>query len=186
MQQQSNRMQAIIEELLFLASLENIEHRDENYPQIDIPWLLTAIKEDAEKLSQGQHQFTMEIDQNLMLKGVRDELHSLFSNLIFNAVKYTPNHGKIAIHWFLKNGKAHFQVQDTGIGIAKKHIERITERFYRVDKARSSATGGTGLGLAIVKHVLIHHQGNLEIKSKLNKGSTFSCVFPENLTVITA
>ncbi|OGT31886.1 MAG: phosphate regulon sensor histidine kinase PhoR [Gammaproteobacteria bacterium RIFCSPHIGHO2_12_FULL_35_23] len=180
-EQQSKRMQNIIEELLFLASLENIEHRETNYESIEVPHLLELIKQDAEKLSQGRHQFMLEIDTSLILLGVRNELYSLFSNLIFNAVNYTPAPGKIIIRWFLKENQAVFEIVDNGIGIEKKHIDRITERFYRVDKARSSASGGTGLGLAIVKHVLIHHQAKLVIKSKLQQGSTFTCTFPEKL-----
>ena len=148
-----------------------------------MPALLRSIQQDAEKLSQGQHEFIAEIDDSLRINGVNEELHSLFSNLIFNAVKYTPTKGKITIRWYKKANKAYFQVIDTGIGIEKKHIPRITERFYRVDKARSSEQGGTGLGLAIVKHVLIHHKALLEVTSKPHQGSTFTCIFPEGLII---
>jgi two-component system, OmpR family, phosphate regulon sensor histidine kinase PhoR len=95
-----------------------------------------------------------------------------------NAIKYTPAKGHIAIEWYEENNTGIFKVIDTGIGIAKKQIPRITERFYRVDKARSRESGGTGLGLAIVKHILLHHEGELHIESKLRKGSTFTCIFP--------
>ena len=110
--------------------------------------------------------------------GIKEELKSLFSNLIINAVKYTPKQGNIFIHWGVVNGQPVFSVKDTGIGIAKKHLPRITERFYRVDKARSRESGGTGLGLAIVKHVVLRHEAELCIESKLHEGSTFTCVFP--------
>jgi two-component system phosphate regulon sensor histidine kinase PhoR len=109
----------------------------------------------------------------------------LFSNLIFNAVKYTPAGGKISVTWAEKNQKAIFSVSDTGIGIDAHHIPRLTERFYRVDPARSRASGGTGLGLAIAKHVLIRHEGKLEIKSQPGKGSVFTCIFPKGQYTIT-
>jgi two-component system phosphate regulon sensor histidine kinase PhoR len=115
--------------------------------------------------------------------GVEAELKSLFSNLIINAVKYTPKGGSIDITWGLEKGRPVFSVKDTGIGIAKKHLPRITERFYRVDKARSRESGGTGLGLAIVKHVLVRHEAQLEIESQLHHGSTFTCIFPTSRAV---
>lgn len=178
MQQQSLRMQNIIEDLLFLSQLENIEHESKHNKKVDVAVLLKTIYQNALQLSNGQHEIHFAIDETLQLAGIENELHSMFSNLIFNAVKYTPPTGKIWIRWFLKNKQPCFEVEDTGIGIAAKHIPRITERFYRIDKARSKSTGGTGLGLAIVKHILIHHQGELKIESKLNKGSKFSCLFP--------
>ena len=126
----------------------------------------------------------MEADSLLLLRGIEQELHSLFSNIIFNAIKYTPAKGNIAIQWYCENNKAYFRVKDTGIGIAVKHLPRITERFYRVDKDRSRASGGTGLGLAIAKHVLIRHDGKLLIDSELGKGTTFTCVFPKKRIVV--
>jgi two-component system phosphate regulon sensor histidine kinase PhoR len=112
------------------------------------------------------------------LYGNLEELSSAFSNLVTNAIRYTPEGGDILIHWCLRNGEAVFAVQDTGLGIDAQHIPRLTERFYRVDRSRSRATGGTGLGLSIVKHILTRHQAKLEIVSELNVGSTFSAVFP--------
>ena len=120
----------------------------------------------------------LEADNNLHLQGNENELRSLFSNIIFNAVKYTPAGENINITWKKQKKKAIFQVVDTGIGIAKQHIPRMTERFYRVDKARSRESGGTGLGLAIAKHVLLRHEGQLKITSQVGKGSTFRCIFP--------
>ncbi len=178
MLQQSTRMQNIIDELLFLSRLENVEHSTEDFTKVNVTDLLIRIIDDAKELSQNNHQFELNIDSNLPFTGVAEELRSLFSNLIFNAVKYTPTQGQITIRWYRNGHHAIFEVQDTGIGIEKKHLPRLTERFYRVDKARSSATGGTGLGLAIAKHILIHHHGNLTIDSKLNHGSTFHCEFP--------
>jgi two-component system phosphate regulon sensor histidine kinase PhoR len=111
------------------------------------------------------------------LKGSEAELRSAFSNLVFNAVKYSPDGGEIRIRWWGDGEGAHLAVQDSGLGIEAKHIPRLTERFYRVDASRSANTGGTGLGLAIVKHVLIHHHGQLLIDSTPGRGSTFTCHF---------
>ncbi|MBV9575293.1 MAG: two-component sensor histidine kinase, partial [Gammaproteobacteria bacterium] len=101
-----------------------------------------------------------------------------------NAIKYTPSQGTIKIQWYREDNHSIFKVIDNGIGIAKEHIPRITERFYRVDKGRSRESGGTGLGLAIAKHVLAHHHGNLLIESELGKGSIFTCVFPPEITTV--
>ncbi|MBU0808819.1 MAG: PAS domain-containing sensor histidine kinase, partial [Gammaproteobacteria bacterium] len=119
-----------------------------------------------------------EADPHLKLKGSEAELRSAFSNLVFNAVKYTPDEGEIRVRWWGDEQGAHLSVQDTGLGIEAKHLPRLTERFYRVDSSRASNTGGTGLGLAIVKHVLLRHRARLEIASQLGKGSTFTCNFP--------
>jgi len=109
----------------------------------------------------------------------RDELLSAFSNLINNAVRYTPAGGRIALRWSATpDGGANFTVSDTGVGVALEHIPHLTERFYRVDTARSRASGGTGLGLSIVKHVLLRHDARLDIESELGVGSSFTCYFP--------
>jgi len=112
------------------------------------------------------------------LKGSRDELRSAFSNLVSNAVRYTPEGGRILLHWEMRDGKGVFSVEDSGIGIPEEHIPRLTERFYRVDRGRSRESGGTGLGLSIIKHILLRHQAALEIASIPGAGSTFSAVFP--------
>ncbi len=121
----------------------------------------------------------LELDSASWLNGSEDELRSAFGNLVSNAVRYTPEGGCITIGWSDRGAEAVFWVQDTGIGIEPEHVPRLTERFYRVDRSRSRATGGTGLGLAIVKHVLHRHQGRLEVVSDPGKGSTFSVVFPQ-------
>lgn len=110
--------------------------------------------------------------------GNLQELQSAFSNLVSNAVRYTPDGGQITLRWFERDGQPVFAVTDTGEGIAFEHIPRLTERFYRVDRSRSRETGGTGLGLAIVKHILTRHGAKLDIQSTPGKGSTFSAVFP--------
>ncbi len=185
MYQHSVRMENIIEDLLLLSHLEGEEQEQELQKNINVAEVLQSLYEDAQSISADKkHQITLQADPQVVIDGNEDELKSLFSNLIINAVKYTPAHGNIEITWGLENGRGVFRVSDTGIGIAKQHIPRITERFYRVDKGRSRASGGTGLGLAIAKHVLLRHQGEIEIKSELNQGSTFTCCFPQNRTSV--
>lgn len=175
---QSKRMEGIVEDLLMLSRLETREQPEHQSP-VAVPGLLAQMREDAQRLSGEQaHRITLEADSDLWLLGAENELRSLFSNLVFNAVRYTPAGGDIRIGWYADPDGAHFSVQDTGIGIAAQHISRLTERFYRVDVGRSRGSGGTGLGLAIVKHVLLRHEGRLEIDSEPGKGSTFRCDFP--------
>lgn len=177
---QTTRMQNLIADLLLLSSIESDELNPGAIQVVQVHKLLKIICEEAKALSQNKHIIILRSDKNLTLKGNESELRTLFSNLIFNAVKYTPEGGKIEVNWKKinqKNKKIIFEVRDTGIGIAKKHIPRLTERFYRVDKARSRESGGTGLGLAIVKHVLIRHKGELKVQSVVNKGSVFKCIF---------
>lgn len=184
MYQHSVRMEAIISDLLLLSRLENADQSEQN-EDINVYDILLAILEDARNISGGkQHQFQLDADSHLFLKGSSGELKSLFSNFIINAVKYTPTRGHIDISWFHQDGQAIFRVVDTGIGIDQKHIPRLTERFYRVDKSRSRDDGGTGLGLAIAKHVLMRHHGQLDISSELGKGSSFSCTFPSSQLVL--
>ena len=136
------------------------------------------IARDARALSEGAHLVTHEADAALSLLGDWNELYSAFSNVVFNAVQYTPAGGTIRLEWAPDGEGARLDVADTGEGIEAHHIPRLTERFYRVDKARSHEKGGTGLGLAIVKHVLVRHDAWLEIESRSGEGSRFSCRFP--------
>ena len=178
MQQQGGRMQNLLNDLLLLAKLEATDYPSDNQP-VAVDLLLLSIKHDALALSGDRHhRISLEADPHLKLKGSEAELRSAFSNLVFNAVKYTPDEGDIQIRWWGDEHGAHLSVQDTGLGIEAKHIPRLTERFYRVDSSRASNTGGTGLGLAIAKHVLIRHRGHLTISSVLGKGSNFTCHFP--------
>lgn len=175
---QSQRMQRLVEDLLTLSKLENEDHplKDEPFAVVA---LLELIHREGQSLSHGRHTLHLQIDTPVNLLGNRDELHSAFGNLVSNAIRYTPEGGKIALSWqVFADGKGVFSVTDTGIGIAPQHISRLTERFYRVDRSRSRETGGTGLGLAIVKHVLTRHQAGLHIDSELGGGSTFSVEFP--------
>jgi len=179
MLQQSLRMTEIIEDLLLLAHLESDDHPPEE-KDIAISQILNALCIDAKTISgDKKHRIYLKTDNKIHLYGAESELRSLFSNLIINAVKYTPEKGRVDISWHKdEKGRAFFSVKDTGIGIEPAHLPRITERFYRVDKARSRERGGTGLGLAIVKHVLLRHDASLEIDSEIGKGSVFTCVFP--------
>lgn len=179
MYQQSLRMQKLIEDLLLLSHLENDIPEDERFKPVEVANLLKMIVTDAKALSGAKkHKIRLITDKNLKISGLENELISAFSNLIFNAVNYTPAGGTIEIRWYHVETQAYLTVSDSGIGIAAKHIPRLTERFYRVDKARSRESGGTGLGLAIVKHVLLLHKANLTIESELNRGSIFTCSFP--------
>ncbi|MFI8381234.1 phosphate regulon sensor histidine kinase PhoR [Pseudomonas sp. NPDC079086] len=178
MQQQGGRMQNLLNDLLLLAKLEATDYPSDNQP-VAVDLLLLSIKNDAQALSgERHHRISLEADPHLKLKGSEAELRSAFSNLVFNAVKYTPDEGEIRVHWWGDEQGAHLSVQDSGLGIEGKHLPRLTERFYRVDSSRASNTGGTGLGLAIVKHVLLRHRARLDIVSSLGKGSTFTCHFP--------
>ncbi len=138
---------------------------------------------DARALSRGAHRFSYHIDETLQLRGNPAELHSAFSNLVFNAVKHTPDGTHIQLEWRADLTGPCFSVRDDGPGIDPQHMPRLTERFYRVDKARSRASGGTGLGLAIVKHVLNRYQARLTISSEPDHGSVFSCCFPATYAV---
>jgi two-component system, OmpR family, phosphate regulon sensor histidine kinase PhoR len=178
MQQQGGRMQNLLNDLLLLAKLEATDYPSDNQP-VAVDLLLLSIKNDAQALSgERHHRISLEADPHLKLKGSEAELRSAFSNLVFNAVKYTPDEGEIRVRWWGDEQGAHLSVQDSGLGIEAKHLPRLTERFYRVDSSRASNTGGTGLGLAIVKHVLLRHRARLDIVSSLGKGSTFTCHFP--------
>ena len=182
MHEQSQRMASIVEDLLMLSSLET--SRREIYKEaIDIPSMVKIAAEEGRQLSaDSQHNITTEVDEQLWFCGNQSQLFSVFTNLVFNAVRYTPEGGDIKLRWFLEGDKACFEVEDSGVGIAPQHIPRLTERFYRVDVGRSRDTGGTGLGLAIVKHILEHHDARLTIESEVNKGSIFRCCFPGQST----
>lgn len=173
----TKRMQRLLDDLLTLSRLESSGNTVAE-EQVQMPELMRELAREAESLSRGRHTVKLEIDSQAWLAGSLQELQSAFSNLVSNAVRYTPEGGQIALSWHEQDGQAVFSVTDTGEGIASEHIPRLTERFYRVDRSRSRETGGTGLGLAIVKHILTRHQARLEIQSTPGKGSTFSAVFP--------
>ncbi|HEX6362689.1 MAG TPA: ATP-binding protein, partial [Albitalea sp.] len=140
--------------------------------------LINTILRDATSLRPVDHDLRVEVAEGVLLLGDYNEIYSAFSNLVFNAVQYTPPGGVISIGWRCAEHGASFEVADTGVGIEAEHLPRLTERFYRVDSSRSRDTGGTGLGLSIVKHVVQRHGGELEIRSEPGKGSSFKLVFP--------
>jgi two-component system phosphate regulon sensor histidine kinase PhoR len=173
---QAERMQRLVEDLLMLSRLEDSRSLLREEP-LDVPALVAALVHEGQAISQGNHRFSTKLDPVWLLAS-REEIRSAFTNLVTNAVRYTPPGGDIVVTWSLEGGDPVLRVRDNGEGIAPEHIPRLTERFYRVDRGRSRASGGTGLGLAIVKHVLQRHQGRLAIESQPGVGSTFSCHFP--------
>lgn len=177
MGEQTYRMNHLVDDLLTLSRLEN----DLNTLQeeiVDVPKLLQTLQQEGASLSDMQHTLQLKLESSSNLSGNLAELHSAFGNLVSNAIRYTPPGGEIVLRWYEQDGQPIFSVKDSGIGIAAKHLPRLTERFYRVDRSRSRETGGTGLGLAIVKHITNRHQAHLDIVSEEGRGSTFSIVFP--------
>ncbi len=185
MDQQSQRMQTLVNDLLVLSRLEGSPLPGE-VEWVGVPRFLQFLEHEGQALSKvlneasgPGHKLVFEITPDLFISGAHSELQSAMSNLVSNAIRYTPNGGELLVQWRLDDdGRAEFSVTDTGPGIAPEHIPRLTERFYRVDRSRSRDTGGTGLGLAIVKHVAQRHGAELKIESNLGKGSRFSIVFP--------
>jgi two-component system phosphate regulon sensor histidine kinase PhoR len=179
MMSQAQRMKSLVEDLLTLANLEaNTAPAVSNV--VSIETLMALIKNDAEALSHGNHSFTFEVLEKNNILGDEREILSAFSNLVSNAIRYTPDTGAIHVKWGINaEGQGEFSVTDTGPGITSEHLSRLTERFYRVDRSRSRDTGGTGLGLAIVKHIASRHQAQLTIESTPGKGSTFKLHFPK-------
>ncbi|MES2512355.1 MAG: phosphate regulon sensor histidine kinase PhoR [Pseudomonadota bacterium] len=182
MAQQSLRMQTLVNDLLTLSRLEGSPFPGIN-EWVTIGALLAQSEQEARALSvllapQG-HQLAFDLGPACEVAGVQAELYSAMSNLVTNAVRYTPDGGKVEVSWkLLEDGRGQFSVRDSGPGIAPEHLPRLTERFYRVDRSRSRETGGTGLGLAIVKHVTQRHSAELHIESKPGQGSCFSMTFP--------
>lgn len=183
MQQHNLRMLNIVDDLLMISKLESDNSPHEYYP-VSLTEMLSIIYEEATVLSNKRHEINLNVAPTtslLCLMGDEQELHSAFSNLVANAIRYSPSGGEIEIKCQLQDDEVVFCVKDSGIGIAPQHIQRLTERFYRVDLGRSRASGGTGLGLAIVKHVLDRHGARLKINSQIEQGSEFSCYFPAAL-----
>jgi two-component system, OmpR family, phosphate regulon sensor histidine kinase PhoR len=178
MTQQADRMGTLVSDLLTLAQLEGSPrpHADRWVP---LTPLLVQVETEAKLLSAGRHTLVFGPGTDVQIAGAQNELLSAVTNLVNNAVRYTPEGGRVEVRWtVLPDGAGELAVIDTGLGIAREHLPRLTERFYRVDGSRSRDTGGTGLGLAIVKHVVQRHGGELDIQSELGRGSTFRLVFP--------
>nr|VFJ86484.1 MAG: two-component system, OmpR family, phosphate regulon sensor histidine kinase PhoR [Candidatus Kentron sp. LFY] len=174
---QTERMGKIVEDLLLLSRLE-MEQGQPGQEPVPVAAILEGIREDALVLSGQAHRITLMVDPELEIMGNARELRSAFSNLVFNAVRYTAAGGEISVRWYGDDRGGHLLVGDTGIGIEARHLSRITERFYRIDTGRSRETGGTGLGLTIVKHVLMQHGAELSMESTPGQGSVFGCHFP--------
>lgn len=194
MSAQTQRMESLIHDLLLLAKFETAD-LSRSKERIDIENLLRLICHDAQILSgERQHEISLSFNETpldlsqrelaskqnrrIYIMGDERQLYSAFSNLVFNAVKYTPQSGTIQLSWWQDSRGYHFAVKDNGLGFDPIHIPHLTERFYRTDPSRDNETGGSGLGLAIVKHVLINHKASLEIHSKEGHGSEFTCHFP--------
>ena len=173
---QAYNMSKLIDDLLLLSNVESsiFQNRSE---KLLINTIMSKIKKNISILDAKNHKIKYQIDSSLTIYGSKKEIESAFLNLITNAVRYTEKEGFISISWGLINGLPIFEVRDTGSGIEQKHINRITERFYRVDKDRSRDTGGTGLGLSIVKNIIKKHDGELKITSDIGKGSSFKLIF---------
>jgi two-component system phosphate regulon sensor histidine kinase PhoR len=178
MHEQANRMSRLVEDLLLLSRLESQETALSE-EEVDVAQLVRELGDEARALSSGRHAISVDVAP-IGVRGSREELRSAFSNMVTNAIRYTPAGGRIWLRWRADADGAVFEVEDTGIGVAPEHIPRLTERFYRVDKSRSRETGGTGLGLAIVKHVLLRHDGRLEVASQLGRGSVFVARLPRS------
>jgi two-component system phosphate regulon sensor histidine kinase PhoR len=177
MRRQSDRMRSIVQDLLELSKLEAEGGQAELEP-VDVGGMLSLIRKDVLARPEHPETFELTLESDAVLLGSEGGLHSIFSNLVSNAVKYTPADGSIVVRWWTDGKGGHVSVRDTGIGIPAEHLPRLTERFYRVDAGRSRRMGGSGLGLAIVKHALQRHESRLEIESEEGKGSTFTCHFP--------
>ncbi len=179
---QAHRMESIIKDMLHLTRLESLQkHLERNRKPVQIRPMLDSLQSEAQALGSWTHDIEMDIDPTLNLVANETELYSVFSNLVNNALRYTPTDSKIKVSWQRYKQGARYIVEDNGPGIAQEHLSRLTERFYRVDIDRSRNTGGTGLGLAIVKQIMKQHDGQILIESKQGKGSKFICEFPQHL-----
>ncbi|WP_114786461.1 phosphate regulon sensor histidine kinase PhoR [Vibrio tetraodonis] len=183
MTEQLNRMNGLVNQLLTLSKIEAAPmHELEDV--VNVPAMLDVLEKEAQSLSgEQQHKLSFDIEGDLLVLGDEDQLRSAISNLVYNAVKYTPAGADVKVRWYLSAQGACLEVEDSGEGIEPQHLHRLTERFYRVDKARSRDTGGSGLGLAIVKHALTHHDSHLEVQSAVGVGSKFSFILPQRLVV---
>ncbi|MFK7913376.1 MAG: phosphate regulon sensor histidine kinase PhoR [Pseudomonadales bacterium] len=181
LQSPSNRMQSLVEDLLLLTRLESAPVPVEKDQQkVSVARVIDQVVGEVGPLAEPSHEIKVELQSAALVCGTEKELFSAFSNLLSNAIRYSPEGGLITVRWEDCAGGAEFSVTDQGVGIPTEHLTRLTERFYRVDLGGARVRGGTGLGLAIVKHVLKRHRSRLAVTSELGKGSRFACVFPED------
>lgn len=177
MLQQAARMENLLKDLLWLSRIESEQGMEKHTP-IDLGALLAELLDEI-RTAQPQRKVELELGTDHKVSGDYRELYSAVSNLLWNAIKYSKPDSVVHVSWKHEKGAYQLTVSDQGIGIDAAHIPRLTERFYRVEDSRSSATGGTGLGLAIVKHVAATHNARLHIESKVGRGSSFSLIFPD-------
>ncbi|MGH8506764.1 MAG: phosphate regulon sensor histidine kinase PhoR [Stenotrophobium sp.] len=177
MRNQATRMETLVHDMLRLARLDGDAAARQEV--LEVSSMIAKVVEEAKALSQGRHVFEVSADADLQLLGDDSDVRSILTNLLSNAVRYTPDGGSIRVIWTAEPEGARFSVTDTGIGIAAQDMPRLTERFYRIDAGRSRASGGTGLGLSIARHALERHDGRMQIESQLGRGSTFTCHFPD-------
>ena len=177
MQSQSQRMQSLVSDLLTLSRLEMETQEEQAQESVDVAPMVESVCAEAARISE-YHPIECHAEAGLNLLGQANALRSAFSNLVVNAVQHTPPGTRVTVTWARRGSGVVFSVADNGPGIERHHLNRLTERFYRVDRSRSRASGGTGLGLAIVKHVLERHQAHLEVQSSSEQGTEFRCCFP--------
>ena len=175
MQGQTERMQHLVDDLLLLTRLETQQKKSQC---VDVPALISQVCKEGDTLKNASRRTQLILDTTAHIVGEEQELRSAFTNLLGNALKYSPKDSIVKVRWYLEKGSVVLAVEDQGEGIANADIPRVTERFYRVETKRHNKVTGTGLGLAIVKHVLMRHDARLKIISELGKGSCFSCHFP--------
>jgi two-component system phosphate regulon sensor histidine kinase PhoR len=180
--EQTQRMNALITDLISLSSIDSTKNIQRNN-EVIVDDLKDQIINNLSSLKEKKGiSFEFNLDSKKNILGSFSEIYSALENLVSNAFRYTDK-GSISINWFVLKGQGILSVTDTGIGISKEHLEKITDRFYRVDADRSRNSGGTGLGLAIVKNIMDHHNGSIDIKSDINKGSTFWLIFPKERVI---
>lgn len=174
---QSRTMQRLVDDLLTISSLESDMQPLDEEP-VDVPSMLEQLVDEARTISAGRHEIDLTLDGPRRMLASPDELESAVRNLLTNAIRYTPDGGRVSVDWRVQDTEGRIAVRDTGIGIPPEHMPRLAERFYRVDRGRSRATGGTGLGLAIAKRIMARHHGHLRFDSAPGRGSTFVLCFP--------
>jgi two-component system phosphate regulon sensor histidine kinase PhoR len=175
MHDQTERMQHLVDDLLLLTRLETQQKKPSC---VDVSSLINQICEEADSFGTTPGRIELILDTSVKLTGVEHELRSAFTNLLSNALKYSPDDTVVKVHWYKNEDCCVLDITDQGEGISRSDIHRVTERFYRVEVKRPKKVQGTGLGLAIVKHVLMRHEAKLNISSEPGKGSCFSCWFP--------
>lgn len=175
------RLDCLVNDLLLLSEIES-KNRDLVYEYFDVKEAIEDLFQFLDKIAEKKDiVLEKEIEKDIPeVYGSYNYFKQMLMNLVDNAIKYTPSGGKVKILAFKEGKDLTVQIKDTGIGIDKKHQDRLFERFYRVDKARSRQVGGTGLGLAIVKHIVLIFNGTLDLESAPNEGSIFTIKIPLN------